>query len=393
MKKIKSRINQFVILIKYKYYYLYCKIKKIDNSNVWLISERGIDARDNGFVFYSYLKKKHPSIETHYVISKSSPDFEKVKLLGEPIIYGSREHFIYFITSGLLISTHLMGFSPNMGLFCYLNRKKRLNIKGKFISLSHGIKNAYHPKLNYKETKLDLIFLGGKKEIKTFKDNTDFGDRIKGCGLARYDNLISNPKRIILVMPTFRMWMKYYNDKEFMKTEYYNKYNSLLNNNRLIKLLSDYNYTLIFYPHIEFQKFLSCFTSNNSHIILGDISKFDVQKLLINSELLITDYSSVFFDFAYMRKPVIYYQFDYEEYRQKHYQAGYFKYSTDGFGPIVKNEENLIDEIETNILNSFEFKDVYESRINDFFAFNDRNNCNRIYNEINKLIKDEVYEK
>ena len=56
---------------------------------------------------------------------------------------------------------------------------------------------------------------------------------------------------------------------------------------------------------------------NNS--LFTVIKFFDYQKILIKSSLLITDYSSVFFDFSYMKKPIIYTQFDYELHRKVHY--------------------------------------------------------------------------
>lgn len=44
------------------------------NRKVYLVSERGTDARDNGYHFFKYLRRQHPEIEAYYVIDKSSPD-------------------------------------------------------------------------------------------------------------------------------------------------------------------------------------------------------------------------------------------------------------------------------------------------------------------------------
>ena len=56
------------------------------------------------------------------------------------------------------------------------------------------------------------------------------------------------------------------------------------------------------------------------------------QELFNNSSVLVTDYSSVFFDFAYLKKPVIYYH-PIDDY---HYENSYFDYETMGFGDVVK---------------------------------------------------------
>lgn len=48
------------------------------NRGVFLVSERGTDARDNGYHFFKYLKEKHPELEAYYVIDRASPDYKKV---------------------------------------------------------------------------------------------------------------------------------------------------------------------------------------------------------------------------------------------------------------------------------------------------------------------------
>ncbi|MBR5258025.1 MAG: hypothetical protein IKV51_03670, partial [Clostridia bacterium] len=44
--------------------------------DTWLISERGYDARDNGYCFFRYLRRNHPDIRAVYVITRDSPDLD-----------------------------------------------------------------------------------------------------------------------------------------------------------------------------------------------------------------------------------------------------------------------------------------------------------------------------
>jgi len=106
-------------------------------------------------------------------------------------------------------------------------------------------------------------------------------------------------------------------------------------------MLEQYGYTLVFYPHIEMQKHLAQFHTDSARVYLADSTTHDVQQLLLDCALLITDYSSVFFDVAYLEKPELYYQFDETEFRQYHYKQGYFDYRRDGFGPVCTTEEAL----------------------------------------------------
>ncbi|WP_311998844.1 CDP-glycerol glycerophosphotransferase family protein, partial [Bacillus subtilis] len=86
-----------------------------------------------------------------------------------------------------------------------------------------------------------------------------------------------------------------------------------------------------------------------------------------------------FFDFAYMKKPVIYYQFDQGEY---HYKAGNFDYNNMGFGKIVKSETEIISTTIEYIKNDCKIEETYKKRIEKFYKYNDANNSKRIYENI-----------
>ena len=105
----------------------------------------------------------------------------------------------------------------------------------------------------------------------------------------------------------------------------------------------------------------------------------------MQSALLITDYSSVAFDFAYMQKPLLYYQFDIEKVHAAHYQEGYFNYENDGFGKVCKTEETLVNEISNIIDSNFMLKEKYKVRTKNFFTLYDNHNCERNFNAIKEL--------
>ena len=104
MKKFKLRCHQIMAILKYIYYYCYCKILKIHNDDVWLISERGDEARDNAYAFYKFMIQNHPEENFKFVITKNSADYQRFTSKENVIIYGSKEHYILFITAGILIS-------------------------------------------------------------------------------------------------------------------------------------------------------------------------------------------------------------------------------------------------------------------------------------------------
>lgn len=135
------------------------------------------------------------------------------------------------------------------------------------------------------------------------------------------------------------------------------------------------------------QPYTGLFSVSDDNIIIADSNHYDVQGLLMQSKLLITDYSSVYFDFAYMGKPVIYYQFDSEQYYAKHYKKGYFDYEKMGFGPVVGNEEEVISNLEQICDAQFKPSTLYLNRMNEFFPTRDNENCARIYRAITDISK------
>ena len=111
-------------------------------------------------------------------------------------------------------------------------------------------------------------------------------------------------------------------------------------------------------------------------------SQVSVQTLLKESALLITDVSSVQFDFAYMQKPIIYYQWDYEEITKAHLGKGYFNFDIDGFGPICKTLDALKDTLESVANTNWQMSADYLQRVDAFFKYRDTKNCERIYTAI-----------
>ena len=112
----------------------------------------------------------------------------------------------------------------------------------------------------------------------------------------------------------------------------------------------------------------------------------DYSKLINNSAMLITDYSSVTFDFAHLYKPIVYAQFDRDSFYGNHlYEKGYYSYERDGFGKICYDYESTVNAILETINNDFRLDDIYKDRIDKSFKYRDRNNCRRVLEAIEEL--------
>lgn len=199
-----------------------------------------------------------------------------------------------------------------------------------------------------------------------------------------------------MIMPAWRNYLVLPREKtferkiadNFLEPEYFIKWLSLLNSNALEKLINDYNYTITFVPHFNMRDILNYLNIPN-YIKIGyreDGESF--QKYFQESDLMITDYTSAAFEMGYLKKPVIYYQFDENEFFNNHtYTKGYFDYKRDGFGPVVTTQEELLIELKNLVKNNCQVGEPYKSNIENTFAFRDGKCCERIYQAILELDK------
>jgi CDP-glycerol glycerophosphotransferase (TagB/SpsB family) len=108
--------------------------------------------------------------------------------------------------------------------------------------------------------------------------------------------------------------------------------------------LKEKNYLFVIKPHFVEKGSVELFTNGYSNIIT--YNEADPYPLLKKSDLLITDYSSVLFDYLLLDKPAIFTPFDFEEYT-KNIAGLYFNYEDISYGPICKNWIEVQDKIST----------------------------------------------
>lgn len=371
--------------------YAACLKKK--RKQMWLVCEEYNEARDNGYWLYKYIRKAHPEQDVVYAINKESVDYEKIKNLGEVIQYGSIKHWAYYLAASINISSQ-KGGKPNAAV-CYLLEVYGI-LKNTRVFLQHGVIENDLPFLHYENTKMRMFITTAPREHQFICEKFGYPDGwVKCVGIARLDGLhdAKVKKNQILVMPTWRKWISVPSSvsatlddmSSFEATEYCKRWMEVLRSSEIEEWLANAGMELVFYPHRNMQKFISFFKTESKHVKIADWEHYDVQQLLKESAFLITDYSSIFNDFAYMRKPMIYYQFDNEKFRKAQYEEGYFSFKEDGFGPVCETFEELKTALKRAIDENLKNPEVYLNREKEFFTIWDTDNCKRNYEEIKKL--------
>src|SRR5699024_6676735 len=99
------------------------------------------------------------------------------------------------------------------------------------------------------------------------------------------------------------------------------------------------------------------------------------------SDILITDYSSVFFDYANLKRPILFYTYDLEKYRNQ-LRGFYLDFDTEVPGPLLGTPEELLEAIKNIDLINERYKRRYEHFYNRFRRFEDGNASTRVIDNI-----------
>ena len=381
-KMLKNRVPGFetAIPIRIAYMVLYPFLK---NKRIWFYMDFPTIADDNGMHLFKYsIKQDENDIKKYFIIDKNCKDYKKMKKIGPVIAYHSMKHRILGLYAEKIITSH----PDNNYIYAFWGHYPNFAgvLKSSTLFLQHGITlNNISNWLNKFDKNLDFLLTASKKEYDSlFKYYYNYEkDIIQLLGFPRFDNLKDEKTKTILLMPSWRRYLNHENKYTISNSSYFKTYNSLINNEKLIKKAKKYRYEIIFRPHPHVYQYVGLFDEND-HIKI-DHERGSYQELFKKGALLITDYSSVAFDFAYLKKPVLYYQYG-EDYHFN-LDESYFDYDTMGFGEVCESEDELVDLVIDYMENNCEMKEKHIKNVDDYFTFTDKNNCKRVHEAIKKI--------
>ncbi len=359
----------------------FLKMKKI-----WIVFEKfSQTAQDNSYYFFRYCMEELPQHERkriYYVIDKKSADHQKIAKYGRNVIdYMSLRHMIYAMAMKICISTDSMAH-------LYLWRPKpsyvfeQIKKKPEFF-LQHGVtamkqvhklfgKNGSSPMAYFVATsqlEQDIIV----KNFRYARKNVPI------TGFARWDVLEDKQKeddRFVLVMPTWRSWLEEVREEEFLMSEYYQNYISLLTDPALTDLLEKENFRLELFMHPKFASYIEGFRDKISgRVSCEGFGKEPLNEVMMRCSMLITDYSSVCWDVLYMEKPVIFYQFDREQYLDVH--GSYIDFETDLPGTLANSNPEVIDALRSYAASGFRIHEADLEKSRHYFEYKDQDNSKR----------------
>ena len=364
-------------------------------NDYWVFMDRRNDAKDNGEALYRYVMNNKIHDKIAYILSKESIDYARLKEEGFNVIdYDSLDHWSILKNCKYLFTSHCDDLNIYPWYYYGRNRQKGLcnnyPVKAlfKLIFLQHGV------------TKEDQsAWLGGKNyyklltaspyerhsmiSIPTYKLSEN---EVVLTGFPRWDYLKDESKNIVTIFPTWRKEITFSKtDEEFeerlLNSAFYKNWVSFFNSECVKKLSKECQ--VQFVTHHDNMKTIEFFKDkmpkNIKIVSYDDVESFTV--LINTSKMLVTDHSSLAFDFLYLNKPVIYFDFDGFAEVNNVLNMEYYK-----FGYYCKTMDSVNQSLNEVMNNKFRLDQKRLNNINKLFKYRDSNNCKRV---IDMIIKSE----
>lgn len=340
----------------------------------------GNSVSDNTKAFYDYVAANHPEIERIWV----SSDPSKVFLPGCKVIKRNRLSSLrYILTAKVAVMNQGFG---DLAAFNFLGGTYK-------VQLWHGVawkkigRDAY-PKMSeiYEKVfqtinRYDMYIAPSKTYAEVLKSafKTD-DDHVLLTGQPRNEVLFSGgfleesrkriedaisvkDKKLIVYMPTFRD-----------KTADVFSFHMLEKEKRFAELARKHNFVIV--EKLHYKNNQKSETKKDEQIVYG-LPDMEAAVLLGAADLLITDYSSCFFDYLITDRPVIHFTYDYEYYKKKD-RGLYYEREDVMAGALAENEEELLTAIDDSLTN-----DQYKTRRHEmrkrFITYESNHSCEDIY--------------
>ncbi len=368
-------------------------------QQIWITYDQLFKGGDNGEYFYRYVSERSDkgNVVIYYIANKDSAEYKELNpRYGTVLAFNSLKHKLVSLHADYVFATRV-AFNVYLGYWQQTERYFRDMFNAEIFCLQHGLtiqKIAQYQNRLFDNTR--LYFCVSPVEMENLRHPIyGYEDReLILTGAPRYDGLVSQDKRYILISPTWRRNVTAGTNKKgsnhdyspnFKYTEYFRIYNSLINDKKLIEHAKEFNYKLIYLIHPILSPQIKDFDTNEYVQIIPGAGNVSYEKMLSEASLMLTDHSGIQFDFAYMRKPLVYYHPDS---LPPQYEEGGLKYETMGFGPVCKNHEQVVDALCEYMAKDCVMHEEYKERVEKFFAFNDHKNCERIYEAAVSYIND-----
>ncbi|WP_295030905.1 CDP-glycerol glycerophosphotransferase family protein [uncultured Methanobrevibacter sp.] len=368
------------------------------NKYIWLFGENfGTTLNNNSYYFWKYCVNIKDDIEKYFILKKTENNLNHLNNLSDYekqfIVWrdSNKHHKLYNDADLLFISHSYKDVTPED----IIQSNRKFTFAKAFIHLQHGVHGlkqysvkgkSYGNKIikffNYNKTISDSLI-----ENNNFKEyQLEYMEYMPKYGDLLVKDTENTDKNQILWFLTSR---EYFSNEIDTKT--FIKYiKVVLQSEKLIEFLKLNNLTLKICFHKFFRKSV---IKKISKFIDKDLMKIcyqeqsDLNLELSKSKLLITDYSSIAYDFIFLNRPVLLFQPDYLPYIERRNLTFDINELNDY---IIKNPFELIEKISNKEFSEIPYlRNAFPDQIDYDFVMNDEH-LKEIYNNLSSFQKNKI---
>jgi CDP-glycerol glycerophosphotransferase len=359
--------------IVYEKYPEYMK-EPINRKRIVFASMWGKKYSCNPQHLYEYIDKNYPDYECIWIFEDQ---YRPIRGNGKRVRIGSKEYYYYMATAKYFVNN--VNFSDE-----YIKRKGQIELqtmhgtplKTLGLDVVEDFPTEYYREKYLKKTarwnylisqgefvknKAYSMFHFKKKVLKTGYPRTDFLFNVTPEEIKKIKKKLGLPlnKKIILYTPTWRKKNRFDMEMDIQKMK---------------EALSDEYILLIRIHHL-------CGTNYDFEVdnkFSFDLTSYNtIEDLYLIADLLITDYSSVMFDYALLNRPMIFYTYDFDDYSEN-LRGLYVDFQKEAPGPIVYDTDTIIENIK-NIDKHYEtYKDRIEAFISKYLTYENGESCKKV---------------
>lgn len=372
------------------YYKIYKMLNKLPVRKRTIVFESflGKQYSDNPKALYLYMKANYPDYKLYWSFDRRQYDSLQHHVKRPLNRFKIKWLFVMARAEFLVTNSRMPHWIPKSKGTIYVQTwhgtpLKKLGVDIEEVHMPGTTTDKYKRNFTNEAKKWDILVSPNEYSTKIFKRAFDYKNEIIESGYPRNDILynennkesiiklksnllLPNNKKVILYAPTWR-------DNDFYSVGRY-KLNLKLDLEKMREKLGD-KYIVLVRAHYLVAEQLDLSPYKN---FAFDVSLYpDINELYLISDILITDYSSVFFDYANLKRPMIFFTYDIDEYRDE-LRGFYFDFEKEAPGPIVKTSNEVIQEIKKIEVEGFSMEKYNESFFSTFCSLEDGKASERV---------------
>jgi glycosyltransferase involved in cell wall biosynthesis len=374
-------------------------------GDAWVLIDRIENADDSAELLFRYLRTHRRKVNAWFVLQKGTPDYRRLRKDGykRVVPYGSLRWKLLMLNCHHLVSSH--ADTPIVRPEVITRMLTAPTWRYSF--LNHGvIKDDLSKWLDPKDMDLFVTSTTGEYESVAGEGSPyRYSSRETVLsGLPRFDALLEQGERVppeqrdlILLAPTWRNWLVRRHAKPgevavdleaFDASEFAVNWLALIRSPEIERLAATHGLKVGVLLHPMLQS-ISAHLDVPDHVQVLSFEGEDVRATFARARVLVTDYSSMAFNAAYIERPVVYFQFDRDRVLSGEHlgRRGYFDYERDGYGPVAATYDEALTAITETVDFGAKPRPEYASRIHEAFPHRDGKCTERVYKAIAKSSK------